>query len=161
MEINKTQPALSLQCQEEYQVRESIQTTDHTHLLLVHTDSPRINLDYIFLTLHLLPFCYLSPKFPKLMSLFWLQEYSMIFFLFFLFLLMPPFHYILFSNCSSRFLGKLDVVEHNIVMSFRGNISEQKKRNISLLHTKRLINTLQCIHYFIYIYIFARWGNWG
>lgn len=79
----------------------------------------------------------------------------MIFFLLFLFLLLPPFHYILFSNCSSRFLGKLDGVEHNIVMSFRGNISGQKKRNcISLLHTKRLINTLQCIHY--YIYIFAR-----
>ena len=69
---------------------------------------------------------------------------------------MPPFHYILFSNCSSRFLGKLDVIEHNIVMSSRGNISEQKKRNyINLLHTKRLINTLQCIHYiYIYIYIY-------
>lgn len=70
MEINKTQPALSLQCQEEYQIRESIQTTGHTHLLLVHTDSPRINLDYIFLPLDLLHFYYLSPKFPKLMSLF-------------------------------------------------------------------------------------------
>ena len=127
MEINKTQPALSLQCQEEYQIRESIQTTGHTHLLLVHTDSPRINLDYIFLPLHLLHFYYLSPKFPKLMSLFWSHEYSVIFFLLFLFLLLPPFHYILFSNCSSRFLGKLDGVEHNIVMSFRGNISGQKK----------------------------------
>lgn len=43
------------------------------------------------------------------------------------------------------------------MMSFRGNISGQKKRNyISLLHTKRLINTLQCIILYVYknIYIY-------
>lgn len=60
----------------------------------------------------------------------------MIFFLLFLFCLMPSFQHILFSNCSSRFLGKLEGVELNIVVSFRQNISGKEKRNyFSLLHT--------------------------
>lgn len=53
-----------------------------------------------------------------------------------------------------QILGKLDGVEHNIVMSFRGEILvDKKKRNyISLLHTKRLINTLS-VFIILYIYL--------
>lgn len=57
----------------------------------------------------------------------------MIFFLAFSFSSFASFPLYSFSNCSSRFLGKLDGVEHNIVMSFI-NISGQKKEIISVFY---------------------------
>ena len=69
------------------------------------------------------------------MSLLWSHEHSMIFFLFFLFCLMPSIQHILFSNCSPRFLGKLEGVEHDVVVSFRGNINGKEKNYFDILPT--------------------------
>lgn len=77
----------------------------------------------------------------------------MIFFLLFLFCLMPSFQHILFSNCSSRFLRKLEGVELNIMVSFRQNISGKEKLlqpfTYSVLFNP--YNILQCRHHYIYL----------
>lgn len=143
-----------------HQIRESTQNNRSHPLLLVPADSPRpkswfcccccfgffslFHFTFCIFILWVLNFQNRCP-FCDHVSTLWF------FFLLFLFLLMPSFQHILFSNCSFTFPGKLDGVEHNVVISSRRSISRKKKSVLCTTFYLLLTNTLLCIHYYVYL----------